>query len=215
MNEKIKASVVSGLMEVAVIHPIDYIKTLRQSNNNINLFNALKTPYVGVTSRLIGTLPMRSFFWISLDYFNNKKINPIYSGLYTSIIQTFLDYPIEVIKTQRIINNIDAKNSFKNLNHIPSYISHISRNSIFAMTTNYFIHKDKQSFYMAGLGAGVGAMITHPIDSLKTWYQSGNKKYPYHWKLYDYMRGYQYRCGMSIIGVNVGWITFHKLCRLQ
>ena len=54
MTEKIKASIISAVTEIIVTHPIDYVKTILQNNNNINYREALKTPYKGLTSRLIG-----------------------------------------------------------------------------------------------------------------------------------------------------------------
>ena len=107
----IKASIISGIMEVGVTHPLDYIKTVLQSrtgtnnSNSIRTIKLLKTPYKGIASKLIGTIPMRILFWCSLDNFNNKGYSPVISALFTSIIQTTIDYPIEQIKTQKMINN--------------------------------------------------------------------------------------------------------------
>ena len=39
---------------------------------------------------------------------------------------------------------------------------------------------------------------------IKTWYYSN-------WKLSNYMRGWHYRCGVSLISMNVGWIIYHRL----
>lgn len=214
MDIKIKASIISSIAEISVIHPIDYIKTLKQKDKNTNIIKALKTPYIGIYPRLIGTVPMRFLFWNSLNNFNQKGYKAVVSGFYTSILQTFIDYPIELSKTQKINNNIDFKKSFKNINHIGSYSTHLSRNALFAVILNYSIQKDPNSYYIAGLSAGIASLISQPFDSLKTWYQSGNYKYPKNWNFYNYMRGYEYRCSISIIGMNIGWIIFYKLSNI-
>lgn len=207
----IKASVISAVTEVITTHPIDYVKTILQNNKNINYFEVLKTPYKGLSSRLIGIVPMRILFWNSLDYFHNNGFNPYTSGILTSIVQTSVDYPIEQAKTQKIINNRSIIESFKNIKIGPAIATHLSRNMIFAVVVNSIIQKDKNSLYNGAVGGLIGSIVTHPLDSLKTWYQSGNYNYPKHWCLKDYMSGWNYRCGVSLISMNIGWIIYHRL----
>ncbi len=210
----IKASITSALIEVTATHPIDYVKTVLQNNsdkNKINYKEILKTPYKGVTSRLIGIVPMRVLFWNSLEFFKSKGFNPYYSALATSVIQTAVDYPIEQIKTQQINNNTSIINSFRNIKILPAYSTHLIRNMGFAVCVNGIIQKDPNSLYLGAIGGLCGSIITHPFDTLKTWYQSGNTNYPKHWLLSDYMRGWNYRCGVSLISMNIGWIVFHRL----
>ena len=94
LYNKLEASLFSGIVEVIATHPLDYAKTVLQNNPNSKLKDYIKTPYKGVTSRLIGVVPMRILFWNSLDYFKSLGYNPVLSGLYTSIIQTCVDYRI-------------------------------------------------------------------------------------------------------------------------
>lgn len=211
----IKASIISAFAEVAFTHPIDYIKTLIQNKSN-NLSksefrNALKTPYKGVSSRLVGIVPMRVLFWNSLEYFKNNNFSPCKAAVITSVLQTTVDYPIEQIKTQKIINNCNTLQSFNNVRLFPASITHLARNMGFAICVNSIIQNDPNSLYYGAFGGFVGSLITHPFDSLKTWYQAGNKNFPTHWRFNNYMRGWQYRCGVSLIGMNIGWIIYHRL----
>ena len=153
----IKASVISAVTEVIITHPIDYVKTVLQNNKNINYKEVLKTPYKGLSSRLIGIVPMRMLFWNSLDYFNNKGFNPYTSAIFTSIVQTTVDYPIEQAKTQRIINNRSMIESFKNIKLTPAITTHLSRNMFFAIGVNSIIQKDKNSLYYGAIGGLVGS----------------------------------------------------------
>ena len=211
----LNASVISAITEVVTTHPIDYLKTVIQNNPHKLKFSeikeSLKTPYKGVSSRLIGIVPMRVIFWNSLDYFKRKGLNAYNAAILTSIIQTSVDYPIEQVKTQKIINNNKFTNSFKNIKISHALSTHLIRNMGFAVCVNSIIQKDPNSFYYGAFGGFLGSLITQPLDSLKTWYQSGYHKFPVHWKFSDYMRGWQYRCGVSLIGMNVGWIIYHRL----
>ena len=63
---------------------------------------------VDFISRLFGVVPMRVTFWCSESYFynqfnyiNNNKKRKILSGASAGIIQTIVENPIEVIKTQK------------------------------------------------------------------------------------------------------------------
>ena len=212
LYNKLEASLFSGIVEVIATHPLDYAKTILQNNPNSKLKDYIKTPYKGVTSRLIGVVPMRILFWNSLDYFKNLGYNPILAGLYTSIIQTCVDFPIEQIKTQQINkNNYNLITSFKNSKIFPSYTSHLARNAGFAIIVNEIIQKNPDSLYYGAIGGFMGSLLTHPFDSLKTWYMSGNKNYPTHWTFKEYMKGWHYRCGVSLISMNIGWIVYHRL----
>ena len=71
--EKYYAGAISGIIEVVLTHPLDFIKTKRQEyiQNNLNMNNFYKKVYggnisnlySGIFSRLIGIIPMRLSFW--------------------------------------------------------------------------------------------------------------------------------------------------------
>ena len=167
-----------------------------------------------MSSRLVGIVPMRILFWGSLDYFESKGFNPITAAIATSMIQTSIDYPIEQIKIQKMVNNKNIISSFKNIKFTPSITFHLCRNIGFAVFVNILIKKNKDSIYLGAIGGVLGSIISHPFDSLKTWYQSGNKNFPKHWKLKNYMQGWQYRCTISLLSMNIGWIVYYRLKKL-
>jgi len=216
---RIKASIVSGIIEVGATHPLDYLKTLLQKNEakvNMNEIKSyMKTPYKGVCSRLVGVVPMRILFWNSLDFFKSKGYNPVIAGFYTSIIQTSIDFPIEQIKTQQMIKNtnqnINIFNHFKDIKILSSISSHLGRNAGFAIIMNQIIQKKPESLYYGAIGGFLASVATHPFDTLKTWYMTGNHNFPKHWGFKDYMRGWHYRCGISLISMNIGWIIYYRL----
>ena len=208
-NLNLKGIVISSLLSEISTHPVEYIKTARQNKKKISLIQFINNPFKGFVSRLIGTLPMRGIYFNLTNYFNNKKYNPVVSGCLISLAQTSVDYPMEVTKTQRIINNYNWKNAFKSVNHSPSLGYHLIRNQIFATSVSSFISSNETKYLNAGIGALTGAALSQPFDSLKTWFQSGNKTFPYKWKLRDYYRGGLYRCLSSLIGLNIGWVSFN------
>ena len=219
MEYKIKASVIAGCSEILITYPLDYLKILYQNNNKMDIINIkryMRTPYKGVSSKMVGFVPMRLVFWTSLDYFNSKGYNPIMSGIYTSIIQTTLDYPIEQTKIYNINKKLKSKkysifDPFRSVRIVPSIGYNLTRNMVFALIVNGIIQKDPKSLYYGALGGLAGSLVTQPLDSLKTWYQSGNVNFPKHWKINNYMKGYEYRCLVSLIGINIGWVVFSNL----
>ena len=90
-------------------------------------------------------------------------------------------------KKSEIFNILKILESFKNLNFSGVITTHLFRNIGFAIIVNSTISMNRDSNYHAAIGGFVGSILTQPFDNLKTWYQSGNKKFPKHWKLKNYM----------------------------
>ena len=200
-----KATFYATLLEVATTHPLDAMKTKIQMNQKI-----IPTEiYKGVGSRLFGTFPMRIAYWNTTNYCKEYQISPLLGGLLIASFQTAFDYPIEVVKTQKIVNNRQWHKAFHKLDNSKAFIIHWNRNFIFASSVCYFINNDKdKSNYKAGIGGILGSVITQPLDTLKTWYQSENKKFPKHWTIKDYLKGFGFRAGISFMGMNIGWISY-------
>lgn len=173
-SDRIKSSAISGVLEIICTHPLDYGKTVLQNNSkHVSLKNFLNNPYKGFVSRVIGIVPMRILFWNSISYFKEQGYNFILAGVCTAIIQTTVDYPIEQIKVQRMINdNHSILAAFRQPNLLKGYGFTLGRNIGFAVILNSCIDGQDGSHYHGALGGFLGSVITHPIDSLKTWYQA-------------------------------------------
>ena len=103
----------SGLVEITIIHPLEYFKTLKQ-NNNLSFKNFLKkyskngiqSLYKGYVPRALGIIPMRTVFWGTMHSSEkyllyttiNKKYTYLISGGLSGSIQTLIDCPIESLK---------------------------------------------------------------------------------------------------------------------
>lgn len=214
LEVRIKSSVIAGIIEVFTTHPLDYAKTLLQNKNNtITLNQFLKQPYKGISSRLVGIIPMRIVFWNSLTYFKENNYKPLYAGLLTASIQTLIDYPIEQIKIQKMLNNTTMRNAFAQPNLYKGFGITLSRNIGFAVILNKCIDGNDGSYYHGAIGGFLGAVSTQPLDALKTWYQSNNYKYPTHWTFTDYYKGWYFRAGISLMSMNIGWLVYSSLCK--
>ena len=206
-NKKIGASIYSGLSEVILTHPIDYLKTIKQTGKSNKIF--WNNPYRGVGSRLVGVIPIRMVFWNVLGECRNRNFNPIKTGIIVASTQTLLDYPFEQIKIQRMINQTNFRNAFVGPTIIPGFLATISRNIGFAIILNYAISKNDVSPIMSGMGGFFGALLTHPLDTLKTHFQHSRKFSLPNIKPIEYFNGCTYRCSISLISMGVGWTLFN------
>ena len=85
----IKASIISGICEVILTHPIDYVKTIVQNKSKLQFKDLIKGSYKGLSSRLIGIVHMRILFWNSLEYF--KAVLRRSLGVYMLLDNTSLN----------------------------------------------------------------------------------------------------------------------------
>jgi len=203
--ERAKYSTIAALAELITTHPIDYYKTLKQNKiSNIKKY-ILRNPYKGLTSRLIGILPMRITFWSTLDYLKSNKYSTYYIPLIVSTAQTILDVPIEQSKINQMNN---MKMLYIPKNFWKGVLFHYQRNILFAygFYSGGLLFKDNP--YAAGLVGGlIGSLISHPFDCLKTYYQSSGNNLV-NLKGDFFIRGIIPRTLQSTISMSIGYGTF-------
>lgn len=209
VNKRIKASVISGVAEVVATHPIDYWKTVVQSNKSKSLFK--QNPYRGVGVRLLGVIPLRVTFWNTLNYCREKNFDSVKTGTIVASVQTLLDYPLEQAKIQRMINNSSVRNAFVGKTVFPGFLATLGRNIGFAIVLNKSISQDPDSIYWSAFGGFAGALVTHPLDTLKTHFQHNRELTFPRYSLKQYFGGWHYRCSISLIAMGIGWKVFNTL----
>lgn len=177
---------ISGICEVLITHPIDFIKTKKQEGYSFkdNKKNyKLPDYYKGIQSRFYGIVPMRTVFWGSQDITekylkkNKSNIHPSYNflikGTVSSFFQTLIDNPIEVKKISDMAQ-IKSTNNFKTLYKGFNY--NLIRNNIFANTFCYGTQFNSDKKYNVLLNSffwgSLGAIASHPFDYIKTIKQS-------------------------------------------
>lgn len=217
LKYKIIAGSFSGLCEVLITHPLDYIKTLLQYNNN-KISCKTYNFYRGITPRIFGVVPMRTIFWTTLEgskYYLPDNIKDtdrlILSGLFAGIAQSAIDVPIENMKIQRMIRN----NKFCDINLYNGSSVTITRNVGFAIILNLFLHLGNDhsnksiDFFRAGVGAVVASIITQPLDYFKTQIQSNKTIYDI--RLKALFSGYLTRASMGFINMSIGYSVFSTI----
>jgi hypothetical protein len=186
------AGSISGLVEVSAIHPLDYYKTIKQTNNKIKINdfvkdiyakNGIRSFYKGYASRMFGIVPMRTIFWSTMSfsdkYLQQKNINQKYvyllSGSIAGSLQTLIDCPIESIKT-RIMTRNNQQILFS------GFTPNLLRNVGFAALFNYQKNSMKinnATFFdnlCIGFVSGITAcIVTQPFDFIKTKMQANPK----------------------------------------
>jgi hypothetical protein len=198
--EKIKNSLIAGVVELIVTHPLDYYKNLIQNNYSNPVKRIIINPLVGIKPKIIGLIPMRMSFWLGLDYCNSKKYNLVKTSFLMGTSQIIIDYPLEQLKINQIFNSTPK-------NYLGAVLPHYGRNLLFVSCFLYSKSKIDNPFVGGAVGGLVGSIISHPLDSLKTYFQSGQIKYP-QWKLKNYFRGLIPRASICLVSMSIGYGVF-------
>ena len=186
---KYLAGGLSGIVEVILTHPLDYLKTKKQEyiqkNITTNFYKTLLQEknlniYKGVIPRILGVAPMRLTFWGVQDNvysfykrnnynINNYQIGAI-AGMYGGFFQTLIDNPIELLKVKHITNQkIKCKEFLKNQGFMPT----LYRNIGFAICMSTFCLPNKtdnnlHNFALSSITGSIASILTQPLDYVKT-----------------------------------------------
>lgn len=186
--EKYYAGAISGIIEVVLTHPLDFIKTKRQEyiQNNLNMNNFYKKVYggnisnlySGFFSRLIGIIPMRLSFWgvqgTVKDSLERNKINTKYNffliGTLGGAAQSLIDNQIEIVKINQMTNKkISIKEMLKFKGLAPTLYRNIGFANCVAFSCFNMHHKnDIEKFSYSACAGLIGSVITQPLDYVKT-----------------------------------------------
>ena len=173
---------IAGIFEVAVTHPIDLLKNRSQVHNTVKF-----SPYAGIKPKLISVVPIRMVFWGS-TYGLKDRYSPVIVGSIAGFSQTLIETPAEVLKMRQSLKT--------NQPLWAGFGWHAVRNMGFAACVVASI-----PYSAAPIGALVGCIITHPLDTLKTASQTGLPSKPV-WS------GLGFRSLQSMIAMSVGQGTF-------
>jgi hypothetical protein len=204
----IKASLLSGLIEVYTVHPINHAKTLYQSGRPIK--NIFPNVFKGVTIRAMGIVPIRVVFWNSMEYCNSNNYNGLLTATITGGIQSLLDYPIEQIKTRKMIENTKWFRSFSYPGVFSGFASTSARNIAFAYLFNEITKENELPDQIAGATGGlIAASLTQPLDVLKTHYHNNNTLKLPKLTLKNAFKGGLFRNLECLCAMSVGWTVYN------
>lgn len=188
-----------GITRVTISYPFDVVKIQLQKmhyNNTISAFiNIIKIdPFKLYRASLLTYTTVgleRSLQFYYLEKLNKKKINPFYSGLLISSINSIYNVPVQNITTN-IINNKTPTNVIQyikymyinKINPYKGYFIETPKNIL--ASTIYFssYYKVRNTFgenkYLApyyGMISGINVwLIIFPIDTIRTEYITSDKK---------------------------------------
>ena len=190
-KKKFIAGGLSGIVEISLTYPIDYIKVRRQeylqkSLSMKNFYkdiapNGFKSYYTGYLPRVIGIIPMRITFWGShdttksfLEYHDiNTPYNFLIIGMSGGFFQTVVDNQIEIVKFSKITNR--PKNEMINaLMKFQGFNASLIRNVCFNTCVSYLCFnntEDKSPFekvLSGAFGGLIGSVLTQPLDYVKS-----------------------------------------------
>ena len=166
---------ISGAVHTIIGHPLDTLKTLKQSNkkiNNKNLFKGLSYPLIQIS--IINSITFGSNNY--LKKFNDNNISNFYTGIISSLVCTPLD-KFKIMRQYNLKYDVTLKNIFKSFNK-----THIVTLRELPATYIYFSTYDKLkennfSIFLSGSISGLNSwLLTYPIDTIKTRIQSENSK---------------------------------------
>ena len=148
---------------------------------------------------------MRITFWSTFDYLKTNKYSPYFIPLIVSTAQTILDIPIEQSKINQMNNK---KIYFIPKNFYKGALFHYQRNILFAYGFYFGGLMLNNNPFISGLFGGlVGSVISHPLDCLKTYYQSSKAK-QVNFDSRFYLRGIFARTLQSTISMAIGYSCF-------
>lgn len=200
--KKFVAGGLSGLIEISLTYPMDYLKVKRQEFKQTgqplkNFYrdispNGVRSFYTGYLPRVAGIVPMRFAFWGSQDttrqlLINNNidtSFNFLFIGISGAFFQTIIDNQAEIMKISRI-SNIPREEMINALMRFQGFNTSLVRNMGFNSCISYLCFnggmEDKTLFEkmeISALGGLVGSLLTQPIDYVKTYKHRTNNKRP-------------------------------------
>ena len=226
---------ISGIIEVLLTHPIDYIKTQKQiyTQNKVSVgfikYISRNSFYSGIVPRIAGVAPMRFVFCVfqgnSYNYTaNTLNYSPFYSGLIAGTlggaIQTLIDNPIEISKI-KLMNNqtISMKDLFNQYGFVPTLLRNIG--FAICISSLCFNKKDcpnsEKFLYSAGEGL-LGSFLAHPLDYIKTYQQQNNCNNAYDIVVrtfkenpFDFYSGLMGRMVLSSLTMGIGFVSYENI----
>ena len=207
---------ISGLAETIVTYPIDTIKTQIQSGKKIN-FSSSRHLFRGFGIKASSTIPMRLIFWGVRDQSLNNGHSPIVAGSIAGFFQSVIDSPFEKYKIQQQLgNNIKVIDSFRNFskNFLVTSVRNVPFCAIFSFLQYNKLIPNSNDTINAGFSAGCAALLTQPLDTIKTRYQSQQNSTDL-FKLKGIMKGTILRLSITTINLSVAFSVYSLLAKVR
>lgn len=187
---------IAGWLGAIAVYPIDFIKTHIQNGIPFKKIQ-LKHMYRGSSVQLLGVGPEKGIKLYVNSFALDKGLNPILAGGLAGASQVVITTPIEYIKIQYQMNQMDyIKFNFKNI--YKGFLPCLARDMPFSaiyFPTYLYLKKNNNSSFISGLIAGIpAAYLVTPFDVIKTRIQTN---LPLPTRFLDYWKGGLWRIAKS------------------
>jgi solute carrier family 25 carnitine/acylcarnitine transporter 20/29 len=182
---------ISGMTGIILSHPVDSIKTIKQTNNKI-VYN-FKSLYRGIMSPLIGVGIEKAIVFGTYNYCKNNNLSIPISGAISGLTASVIVSPYERIKIMKQTNQtilfkqiISPSFMFKGLSatftrEVPGFAIYFST---YENLKYHFYTKNNNnstnnisiisSFIFGGISGTMAWIFIYPQDRIKTIIQSNN-----------------------------------------
>ena len=199
------AALLASCAELVATYPIDALKVRHQAGHTLR--NPTTWMYRGIATRAVGLLPMRTTFWSSMAYAENKITRvPLLAGGIAGCAQSLIDVPVECMKIRAMTARAPLlSRPLKAKDFVRGWHYTTLRNIGFAACVCQGRSQDA-----AAVGAAFGVLITHPLDTLKTRAQAFDSTPPK-----GVWRGLFPRMAMCSVAMFIGSSAFNLLERMM
>jgi solute carrier family 25 carnitine/acylcarnitine transporter 20/29 len=172
-NEYIKGGLI-GVSQTIIGHPFDTIKVLQQ--NNIKINQSILKPKIllsGIKYPIIISTAYNSAIFGLYSFFNKNNMSTFQSGFLSGALMSIVLNPFEYYKINyQLLENKKQNKIWRGI-HFTMARESIATGIYFQ---NYYFLKEKNiSPFIAGGIAGCNSwIVTYPIDTIKTRYQSNH-----------------------------------------
>ena len=174
----------AGMFGIALSHPIDTLKTAKQSGVKItyNLMNL----YKGIFPPLVGVGLEKALVFGTYQYLRKQNVNVPISGAISGFVATFVVTPYERLKilkqTSQHIKKIDLSQLYKGFS--ATFTREVPGFAIYFSTYEYLKKRNIDnntsklspllSFLFGGISGSMAWLFIYPQDRIKTIIQSTN-----------------------------------------
>ena len=208
MNDYL-AGTASGILESIITYPGDTIKTRLQSKQIFRSAIRLNGIYSGFALKVLTTPITRTLFWGVKSHTSKSCDNEYITSSLAGIAQSVLDAPVDKYKIHRQLGLEHAKAvkiAFRG--YYTSYAVTVVRNTPFAVI--YYHLSDRIESGLDAIdracAASIASIVTHPLDTIKTVIQSGNRL-----MFKDLMKGCITRSSVASLNLVIGHYMFDLL----